>query len=80
MEITAFYKKWIEPFAALGILIMLGSLVFLLLQEQQLKEEISENCGWGDEMYSCYCEKSKVWEIEMLLNGTLEMPNVSLVR
>ena len=79
MEFTEFFNKYIKPFVALLILITLVCLLILLSNEHRLKEEISENCGWKDETYRCYCEYNKVMEIEDLINGSLEIGDVELV-
>ncbi len=56
--------KKAQPFIAVGIFIMLIVLGVLLFREQNLKKEISNNCGWGDEDYYCYCEKSQAMEVK----------------
>ena len=65
--------KQIEPFIAICILIMLIVLVTLLFREQLIKKEISENCGWGEDDYYCYCEKGKSMEIK----NKMEMEGLS---
>ena len=80
MKLLPFYKKYIEPFVALMILVLLVFTVVLLSNEQELKEKISENCGWDGEDYRCYCEKSEVVAIQRLINGTLDLTDVKLVR
>ena len=62
------FKK-LEPFIAIGILIMLIIVGVLLYQDNQLKKEISKNCGWGEEDYLCYCEYSNINAIQNKLNG-----------
>ena len=62
------FKK-LEPFIAIGILIMLITVAVLLYQDNQLKKEISKNCGWGDEDYLCYCEYSDINTIKNKFNG-----------
>jgi len=62
------FKK-LEPFIAIGILIMLITVAVLLYQDSQLKKEISKNCGWGDEDYLCYCEHSDINAIQNKLYG-----------
>ena len=52
------------PFIAIGIFIMLIVIGTLLFREQNLKQEISENCGWGKDDYFCYCEKSAAMELK----------------
>lgn len=49
----------------------------LLYQDNQLKKEISLNCGWEKKDYKCYCEKKFIDEIELKLNDYfLENVNV----
>lgn len=57
------FKK-IEPFIAIGILAMLIIVGVLLSNEHKLKREISENCGWGEDDYYCYCERSQAMEVK----------------
>ena len=58
-----FFRRYIEPFIALGVLILLILLSVQLLNGNELREEISQNCGWGEEDYRCFCEKSAATEI-----------------
>ena len=53
-----------QPFIAVGIFIFLIVMGILLYREQNLKQEISENCGWGEDDYYCYCKKSAAMEIK----------------
>ena len=78
MEFVKFFEKWIKPFIAIAILLMLILVGSLLLKEQDLKERINENCGWGEEDYYCYCEKSDVIAIENKIKGIV--PRVKLDR
>lgn len=75
MKAIVFFKKYIEPFLAIAILVMLVLAVGLLFQEQKLKREISENCGWGEENYRCYCEKSEAIEMQNRLNQDMLSPD-----
>ena len=68
-EIISFYKKRIEPFVAIFILAFLITACYLVYQDNQLKKEISENCG-----FECFCEKSDV----EFYKGQL-LPNFSFV-
>jgi len=71
--------KRIEPLIAIGILIMLITVVVLLYQNNQLKKEISKNCGWGEEDYLCYCEYSDINAIQNKLNvGDINFTDVKL--
>ena len=73
MEVVKFYKKFIEPFTAVAVLIMVVILVLQLVAYNNLQEEISQNCGWGEDDTRCYCEKGVVvaWENGFKLNLSL---------
>jgi hypothetical protein len=78
-DFIKFYKKWIEPFFAMAVLVMVCILVARLTTYNHLQKEIAENCGWEDEDTRCYCEKGEViaWENEIKdkigdINFTLE--------
>lgn len=68
MDFTTFFKKRIEPFIAIAILMVLIYLAFQLKSGLELREEISENCGWEDEDYRCFCEKSEAMAIKNLID------------
>lgn len=73
------FKK-AEPFIAVCIFMMLIILAVLLFREQNLKKEISENCGWGEEDYYCYCERSQAIEIKNKAEGGgLNILNISAI-
>lgn len=76
-EIISFYKKRIEPFIAIFILTFLIVSCVLLYQDNQLKKEISKNCGWEDEDFICYCEKNVVDKIKIGL-GEKDLENVQM--
>ena len=47
-----------------------------MVRDINLKEKINENCGWGEENYKCYCEKSEAMaiknKIDNLQNNLIE--------
>lgn len=65
MDIVLFYKKRIEPFVAILILLTLIFAVAGLTKELKLKEEIKESCGYfQDEEVYCICDKSLAMEFD----------------
>ncbi len=64
-----FFRKRIEPFIALGVLILLLILAFQLYQGNNLRTEISQSCGWGDEDFRCFCEKSEAMAIKAKIDN-----------
>ncbi len=68
-KILIFFKRRIEPFIALGVLILLIILCFQLIEGNKLRTEISQNCGWEDEDYRCFCEKSEAIAIKNLIDN-----------
>ena len=77
-----FFRKRIEPFIAVAVLILLGILLFQVMQGNELREEISQSCGWGEEDFHCFCEKSEAMAIKNKLenpygdkfNGVVNVP------
>lgn len=72
-KFTIFFKKRIEPFIALAVLIALVVLIFQLIEDNELKKEISQNCGWGEENYRCFCQKSDAMEIMNIINNDVNL-------
>jgi len=68
------YGKFIH--AVLGIMIVIGmvSLNVFLYKDHQLKQEISQTCGWAEEDYECYCLKGEA----IALKNQLELGNFEL--
>lgn len=58
-KLAIFFRKRIEPFIALAVLILLILLSVQLMKGNELRTEISQSCGWGEEDYRCFCEKSE---------------------
>ncbi len=76
--VVYFYKKWIQPFLAIFILVLLFMAVKGLMDYKNLQEDIKENCGWEDEDYKCYCRSSDILEIDaFLIPGTRNMPLIN---
>lgn len=63
------WKRYGEHLTAPLILFALIFLGFMLYQDQQLKHEISENCGWAEEDYECFCMKGEVVEMRNQARG-----------
>ncbi len=76
MEVIRFYKKYIEPFFAVAVLLMVVILVIQLVAYNNFQKEIAENCGWAEEDTRCYCEKGDViaWEN----GGKIAMGDINL--
>lgn len=62
--VVHFFKKYVQPFIAIFVLVLLVMAVNGLINYKSLQEEIRDNCGWQDEDYKCYCRKSEVGEME----------------
>jgi len=72
------WRKYGDHLTAPLILIALIILGSMLFKEQELKRNISQNCGWGEHDYYCYCEKSESMEIKNKIENHYggEMPNI----
>jgi hypothetical protein len=73
------WKRYGEHFTAPLILIALIILGFMLYDDNQLKKEIGENCGWGEDDYFCYCEKSKAIEMRNMYENKVDLSNLTFI-
>lgn len=56
-----FYKKnekFIHFIEGVLIIILIAGLWIMYFSDAKIKKEISENCGWGEEDYECFCQRS----------------------
>lgn len=78
------FNEKIAPFAIIAVLVLSGLNFYQLYKDNILKEEIAENCGWGEEDYYCWCEYSDVKMFDKLHiennYSVEEIQNVKLVR
>jgi len=68
-DVIGFYKKWVEPFFALVVLLMVVILVAKLTAYNNFQEEIATNCGWEEEDTRCFCQKGDVIAAENEIKG-----------
>lgn len=67
-----FYKKnekFIHFLEGIAIIFLISMTWISLSRSNQLQSEISENCGWGEEDYECYCKKDEAIAIRDELKG-----------
>ena len=55
------------------MVILLIILAVQLHNGNELRTEISQNCGWGTEMYRCMCEKSQFMAIKEGIDNDWEV-------
>lgn len=67
------YGKHIEAFLIITLLI---TLIIIYDKNNKLQEKINEKCGWGEENYYCFCEKSIVNQLENKVRHNLSI-NIS---
>jgi len=58
------HEKLIHAVEGILVIILMLGLNFFLYTDYQLKKEINENCGWAEEDYECYCQKSDAIELK----------------
>lgn len=68
-EFTIFFRKRIEPFMVIGVLIILVFIGVQLYNGNNLRTEISQNCGWGEGDFRCFCEKSEAMAIKAKIDN-----------
>lgn len=64
-DIVKNYKKYVEPFIAILILIGIAYSCIMLYQNYQAKQDIAKECGWEEEGVRCWCKKSYVEMMEL---------------
>ncbi len=75
-DVVLGYKKYVEPFVAIFVLVGLIYSGFMLYENYYAKKDIAKECGWVDEEVRCRCEKNWVVGIENEMSGI--MPEVIL--
>lgn len=81
MDVIIFYKKYVEPFTALAVLLMVCVLVFQLITYNNFQEQIANSCGWENEDTRCICQKGDViaWENEAKRNvGDINLSDIAI--
>lgn len=63
------HRKVISLIEGLCIIILISGLWIMYFDSKELQEEISENCGWGEEDYECFCQKSEAIAMKNELMG-----------
>jgi hypothetical protein len=60
MNFQEFWHKYNQTITSVSIIIFLVFAVTMIIKDHNLKLEINDNCGWGEEDYECYCKKDTV--------------------
>lgn len=73
------WKRYGEHIIAPLVLILLILIWYQYFHSNQLQEEINLNCGWGEENYHCFCQKSDVIKLENAFgNPEISISNFSV--
>lgn len=82
---TPFWKWWVvygKHVEALIIISLFTTIIFVYQTNNKLSEKISENCGYGEDDYYCFCEHSEAMAMKNKFESQgmegLKLPNVSL--
>jgi len=62
-------EKFIHFLEGIVIILLLIIVWISFIQSRGLQEEISENCGWGEKDYECFCKKGEVIAMKNKLRG-----------
>lgn len=69
IHVVSMYKRYVEPFIAIFVLIGLAYTCFMLYENHQAKKDIARECGWAEDDVRCWCKKSDVIASENLIRG-----------
>ena len=74
------HQKFISLIEGICIIILLIGVWIMFFHSSAIQKEISENCGWGEEDYECYCQKDIALALKNELEGNLglEIKDVEL--
>lgn len=72
-DLWGWWKKYGNHLTAPLILIALIILIFQIVEDNNLKKEISLNCGWGNEEWECFCQKDQALELKSRMNPNSEI-------
>jgi len=61
--LTTWWKQYGQHIVAFIVVVLLLASAIGLYTHNKLQEEINENCGWGEDDYYCFCEKSTAMEM-----------------
>jgi len=73
MKIHPLVKEYSLHLEALCVIILLLIVWSYAYNDYAIKKEINENCGWGEDNYYCYCEKSASMAIENKINQNFKI-------
>lgn len=85
LQDTSIYKfvmkhhKFLSIVEGICIIILISGLWIMYFQSSAIQEEISENCGWGEDDYECFCKKSDAIALKNKLMGKGVELNISYV-
>jgi len=71
------HERFIMAVEGILIIILLAIIWRYAYNDYQIKQEISQTCGWGEERYYCYCEKSESIAIKNLLENSEAELNIT---
>ena len=63
------HRKVISLIEGICIIILISGLWIMYFSSSELQKEISENCGWAEEDYECFCKKSDAIAMKNELQG-----------
>ena len=70
-DVVVGYKRYVEPFIAVFVLIGLVYAGFMAYNSNQINKDIAKECGWVDEEARCTCEKNAVIAAENEMRGII---------
>ena len=61
---TIWFDKNGKHVVAFVVIVLLTASIIGLAKYSKIQEEINENCGWGEDDYYCFCEKSDAMKLK----------------
>ena len=69
MDFWEWWGKYGNFIVGVSILLFVVVGWTMMYQDRQIKNTIQETCGWGEEDYYCFCEKSEAMRVKNIIEG-----------
>lgn len=78
MKMNIDIKQKLQIILGILIITLLLTVIVMYIQDSQRDKQISETCGWGNEKFYCFCEKSLAMEMKNKIESET-YTNISLI-
>lgn len=78
MKMNIDIKQKLQIILGILIITLLLTVIVMYIEDSKRDKQISETCGWGNENFYCFCEKSIAMEMKNNIESETKI-NISLI-